>query len=99
MNVFVSVEDGYRGYVDHIVKYDANGAYVTDFGSDGTGDGQLNYPYGVAVAPSGNVFVADANNNRVVEFAPIPEPFALALLSMGAFGLIAWAWRRNRKPA
>lgn len=35
----------------------------------GTGPGQFNSPRGVAVAPDGSVFVADANNHRIQHFA------------------------------
>jgi hypothetical protein len=37
-------------------------------GIAGSGDGQFNYPGGVAVDGSGNVFVADAANNRISKF-------------------------------
>jgi trimeric autotransporter adhesin len=39
---------------------------------------QLDYPYGVAVDPSGNVWVSDVNNNRIRELTPsgplVPSP-------------------------
>ena len=36
--------------------------FVTKWGSSGSEDGQFNYPFGVAVDSSGNVYVADYNN-------------------------------------
>jgi hypothetical protein len=39
-------------------------------GAPGDGPGELNHPQSVTVAPSGNVFVADTDNNRIVELAP-----------------------------
>jgi DNA-binding beta-propeller fold protein YncE len=35
-----------------------------------SGDGKLNQPHGVAVDPNGNVYVADAGNQRVVKLDP-----------------------------
>ena len=37
-------------------------------GFPGTGNGQFSNPIGVAVDSSGNVYVTDANNNRVQKF-------------------------------
>ena len=34
----------------------------------GSGNGQFKYPYGIAVDSSGNVFVADSNNQRIQKF-------------------------------
>jgi sugar lactone lactonase YvrE len=39
------------------------------WGGAGTGDGQLNRPYGVAFDSSGNVWVTDTFNHRVQEFS------------------------------
>jgi tripartite motif-containing protein 71 len=39
-------------------------------GSEGTGAGQLEFPHALAVAPSGDVYVADYDNNRISVFDP-----------------------------
>jgi sugar lactone lactonase YvrE len=44
------------------------GTPLATWGSGGGGDGQFNTPTGVAVDGSGNVFVADQDNNRVQKF-------------------------------
>ncbi len=38
------------------------------WGSSGTGDGQFNTPYGIAVYGNTNIFVTDFNNNRIQKF-------------------------------
>jgi DNA-binding beta-propeller fold protein YncE len=42
---------------------------LTQFGSLGTGNGQFQWPWGVAVDSKGNVWVADEGNDRVQELA------------------------------
>jgi DNA-binding beta-propeller fold protein YncE len=56
------------GYDDRIQKFTGNGASITQWGTEGTGNGQFEGPNGVAVDPSGNVYVADSPNNRIQEF-------------------------------
>jgi DNA-binding beta-propeller fold protein YncE len=46
----------------------ANITYVAKWGSYGSGDGQFNYPAGVAVDSSGNLYVADTHYNRIQKF-------------------------------
>src|SRR5664280_2145175 len=43
-------------------------AYVTQWGSLGTGNGQFSGPIGVATDSSGNVYVTDGGNNRIEKF-------------------------------
>jgi DNA-binding beta-propeller fold protein YncE len=63
---------------DLLAKVGANGGD----GTSGSGTGELHHPEGVTVAPSGNVFVADTNNNRIVELSPA----GTVLNEFGRFG-------------
>jgi len=51
-----------------IRKYDSAGAHLIDFGSSGSGNGQLSFPQGIAIDASDNVYVADTGNSRIEEF-------------------------------
>jgi virginiamycin B lyase len=42
--------------------------YSSSFGSRGTGNGQFTNPWGIAVDPSGNVWISDSIANRVQKF-------------------------------
>jgi sugar lactone lactonase YvrE len=42
--------------------------FITKWGSLGAANGQFDYPQGIAVDASGNVYVADAKNNRIQKF-------------------------------
>ena len=42
--------------------------FLSKWGSQGSGDGQLNFPDGIAVDEAGNVYVADRDNHRVQKF-------------------------------
>ncbi|HEX3910006.1 MAG TPA: NHL repeat-containing protein [Solirubrobacteraceae bacterium] len=55
---------------DRIVKLDANGNVLREWGSRGGGDGRFHAPAGVAVDGAGNVFALDSENNRVEQFGP-----------------------------
>ena len=62
-NVFVS------DFNSRIQKFDANGNFLTQWGSRGKGDGQfLSSPDGLAVDKAGNVYAADAYNHRIQKF-------------------------------
>src|SRR5436309_13340757 len=44
--------------------------YLTQWGSEGSGDGQFSFPRGVATDGAGNIYVYDAetDNNRIQKF-------------------------------
>jgi sugar lactone lactonase YvrE len=65
-NIFVS--DGYVN--NRVVKYDRNGRFLTQAGSEKAGNGpdQFNLPHGISADLQGNVYVADRSNHRLQVF-------------------------------
>ena len=54
---------------DRIAQFAADGTFVRTVGGSGGGDGGLDYPRGVAVSPSGDLYVVDTVNQSVQQFA------------------------------
>jgi DNA-binding beta-propeller fold protein YncE len=59
---------------NRIQKFTGTGAYLTQWGSNGSGDGQFFNPSGVATNATGDVFVSDQGNQRVQKFGHPPTP-------------------------
>ena len=62
-NVYVADTNNNR-----VVKLNAYGSVLDEWGSRGTGDGRFRDPTGIAVDGAGNVYVVDNENNRVQVF-------------------------------
>lgn len=45
------------------------GGSATTWGSHGTGNGQFDHPYGIALDEAGKVYVSDSNNGRIQKFS------------------------------
>ncbi len=55
-------------YIDVPEKQDSSGKFLSAFGSLGTEEGQLMYPYGMALEEPDSLVVVDQGNNRIVRF-------------------------------
>src|SRR6267143_1721699 len=53
---------------NRIEKFTNAGAFVSTFGSKGSGNSQFNIPLGIAADSSGNIYVSDSGNNRIEKF-------------------------------
>ena len=67
----VYVSDGYGNA--RIVKYSAEGRYLLEWGTRGTGPGEFGLPHNVVVDAEGRVYVTDRDNQRVQVFTPDGE--------------------------
>ncbi len=61
------VADGYQN--GRIIRYNAQGELVSEFGSVGSGPGQFDLVHGVAVDRDRRIYTADRNNNRIQVFS------------------------------
>lgn len=53
---------------DRMSVYSQKGEFIREWGSTGKGDGQFDFPGGIAISKAGQVFVADQTNRRVQVF-------------------------------
>jgi len=64
--------DGYVYVVNEnnslIQKFTADGQLVTQWGKEGSGDGEMETPHGIAADNNGCVYVTDTNNHRIQKF-------------------------------
>ena len=62
----IYVSDGYGNA--RVVKYSADGEYLLEWGSRGTGPGEFGLPHNLQVDAEGRVYVTDRDNRRVQVF-------------------------------
>jgi DNA-binding beta-propeller fold protein YncE len=65
--VYVTEEAHHHG----VKVFTSDGEPIAEWGRDGTHAGVLFNPLSVGVAPSGDIYVLDTGNHRVVRFAPL----------------------------
>ena len=59
---------------NRIQKFTNIGVFLSKWGTFGTGEGQFDNPWGIAVMPGGFVYVADLFNYRIQKFGPAGVP-------------------------
>jgi peptidylamidoglycolate lyase len=88
------VSDGYEN--SRVVKFSAEGEFLFQWGTKGSGPGQFDLPHGIAIDAGGNVYVADRGNARIQVFDALGKhitqwkspalgrPYGIALDGMNA---------------
>jgi hypothetical protein len=90
-NVYVTEEGSIVTGGGRVQKFTNSGVFITSWGSVGSGYGQFDGAYGVAVDTSGNVYVIDRNNHRVERFDSTGKLIAMwGRLSLNFFGVDGW---------
>jgi DNA-binding beta-propeller fold protein YncE len=69
-NVYVTDADLASAYNHRVQWFSSTGGFLGKWGTYGTGDGQFNGPWRVAVDELGYVYVTDWYNNRIQRFKP-----------------------------
>jgi DNA-binding beta-propeller fold protein YncE len=71
-----------------IIIFDADGNYLTEFGTAGLDPGQFDEPVGVAVDEDGTVYVTDTWNQRIQTFEPSEDNGSSSPIANGTFWLV-----------
>jgi DNA-binding beta-propeller fold protein YncE len=80
--IYVTDPEAYR-----IIVFDAAGNYLARFGQFGADMSSFGLPNGLAVGAEGFLYVADADNHRILRFPPILGPIVPLNMSDDPFAL------------
>ena len=66
----IFVAESHRGGMNNrIVHYSSEGRFINQWGSKGSGQGELSEPHSIAMDSQGRLFVGDRENNRIQIFS------------------------------
>jgi DNA-binding beta-propeller fold protein YncE len=51
-----------------IQKFDSNGNYLTQWGTEGLGEGQFTHPFDIAIDKQNNIYISDVGSNTIQKF-------------------------------
>lgn len=51
-----------------IQKFDSNGNYLTQWGTEGLGEGQFTHPFDIAIDQQNNIYISDVGSNTIQKF-------------------------------
>jgi uncharacterized repeat protein (TIGR03803 family) len=91
-------EDGGSNWVGNIFSINTDGTGFQTLYSFSGSDGE--YPYGDLILSGSTLYGmttgGGSNGDGVIFSLTVPEPSTLALLGVGALGMLAYRWRRRR---
>jgi sugar lactone lactonase YvrE len=79
---------------DRISVYSPQGELLRQWGRTGTGDGEFDYPGGIAISRAGHVYIADQTNRRVQVF----DREGMFLFKWGEYGIAEGQFGGNVSP-
>ena len=75
-----------------IAKYNLDGQLQGYMGSAGRGEGELRYPYDLALMADGSLLVCEFGANRLQVFSPAGESLGVVGVAGRRLGQLAYPW-------
>jgi len=67
------ISESLGGEKVRVQKFNSSGVYQSQFGKEGTGNGEFKSPQAISIDSEGNILIADTGNNRIQEFTSAGE--------------------------